>query len=504
MYRDVSEAEDWLDYALNIFYSVYPAWSDDDGGWHEGLSYWAGYMSKAVWWFDVAKAALRIDGFKKPFFSKVGDYALWMAPPGSPNMGFGDLSYSRPSSSWRPFVEYYARQMQNGYWYWWTLQWQGRPEGGILGFLHAALPPVEPKPPGDLPSSKVFEGIGVASSHLTLLNSSRDVHFLFKSSPRGSWSHGHNPQNSFQLNAYGEALLTTCVYRDWHGSPFHTKWCWSTRAHNAILVNEKGQIEHTPAPVGRIVNWRLGEDYDYLSGDATAAYDSLKRYLRHVAFVKLKNAPNEPPSDAIIVLYDDLVAKQPATFQFMLHALTEFSLDENGTRLDVKQRRAGVTIQYLSPERLQLSQSSGYDPPPEVTFPNQWHVKATTTKPLEQLGVLTVIVPYREGAKPEWRAQRYESSTAVATQIQLGNKIVFVAFRKLGVEVAEVAGYTFKDAVKVIVLTSAGTGTAPQPQKQIDSSYQGAVVAVLGVCIVATVLVVYRVRLRRARKGAQP
>ena len=35
--------------AVNKFYAAYPVWSDDDGGWHEGVSYWAGYMSKAVW-----------------------------------------------------------------------------------------------------------------------------------------------------------------------------------------------------------------------------------------------------------------------------------------------------------------------------------------------------------------------------------------------------------------------------------------------------------------------
>jgi hypothetical protein len=51
---EVPEAATWLDYAVNKFYACYPVWSDDDGGWHEGVSYWAGYMSKAVWWLQVA------------------------------------------------------------------------------------------------------------------------------------------------------------------------------------------------------------------------------------------------------------------------------------------------------------------------------------------------------------------------------------------------------------------------------------------------------------------
>ncbi|MBM4082421.1 MAG: DUF4962 domain-containing protein, partial [Planctomycetes bacterium] len=313
---EVPEAEDWLDYAVNKFYSCYPVWRDDDGGWHEGASYWAGYMSKVVSWLQVSRSALGIDGFKKPFFAQVGDFPLYVAPPGAPNMGFGDLSNGRPSSGWGGFLEYFLRasapnpksQIQNpksAYWRWWAEQWKMRGEGGWLGFLYEAnLPPLpEPKPPTDLPPSKVFRGIGVASLHTTLLNSANDVHFLFKSSPFGSQSHGHNPQNSFQLNAYGEALLTTCVYRDLHGSKFHYGWAHSTVAHNAVLVNGEGQVKHTAAATGRIVDSKFSPEWDYVVGDAAAAYGGkLTRCRRHVAFVKPE----------LIVLYDDLVAAEPA------------------------------------------------------------------------------------------------------------------------------------------------------------------------------------------------
>src|SRR5690606_33355357 len=84
---EIPEAEIWLDYALNKFYACYPVWSDDDGGWHEGGAYYAGYMSKAVWWREEARVALRIDGFKKPFFAQSGDFALYQAPPNAPNLG---------------------------------------------------------------------------------------------------------------------------------------------------------------------------------------------------------------------------------------------------------------------------------------------------------------------------------------------------------------------------------------------------------------------------------
>jgi hypothetical protein len=98
------------------------------------------------------------------------------------------------------------------------------------------------------------------------------VHFLFKSSPFGTQSHGHNPHNSFQLNAYGEPLLVACTYRDLHGSKFHYQWVHSTVAQNGVLVDGEGQIKHSTAPHGKIVEATLSEGWDYVSGDATDAY----------------------------------------------------------------------------------------------------------------------------------------------------------------------------------------------------------------------------------------
>ena len=169
-----------------------------------------------------------------------------------------------------------------------------------------------------------------------------DVHFLFKSSPFGSQSHGHNPQNTFQLNAYGEPLLTTCVYRDLHGSKFHYQWAHSTLAHNARAGRTaRGRSSTSAAPQGRIVGRTTGATSSTTSaGDAAAAYGGrLARAVRHVAFVKGKSP--------VLVLYDDLEAAEPCTFQFMLHALQEFKVDEKAATLATERAKAGVFVQYL-------------------------------------------------------------------------------------------------------------------------------------------------------------
>lgn len=448
LYGDVPEAETWLDYAVNKFYAAYPVWSDDDGGWHEGVAYWAGYMGKVTTWLEVARHALRIDGFKKPFFAQVGDFPMYVAPPGSPNSGFGDQSYRQVSPSWGPFLRYFLRAGGSDrapYWQWWAEQWKMSEERGVIGFLHAAqLPPVPAaKPPADLPHSKVFYGTGIASLHTTLQSANDDVHFLFKSSPFGTQSHGHNPHNSFQLNAYGESLLTTCVYRDLHGSKFHYNWAHATVAHNALLVDGEGQIKHTAAPHGRIATWMLTPTWDYVTGEATDAYGGrLRRYRRHVLFVK------DPPA---IVLYDDVAAKAPSTYQFMLHGQKQFTVDETTGMLSLELPKAGITARYLPPAPLRFRQWEGYDPAPEFRdFPTQWHVEAGTTAKQAEIRMLTVLVPHRAGQRAAWSAERLESESAVGVRLTRAGKHTVVAFRKDGQQgQATLGGSSFNEAVLV-------------------------------------------------------
>lgn len=439
---EIPEAEIWLDYAVNKFFAAYPVWSDDDGGWHEGLSYWAGYMGKFVWWAEVAEKALGIDSFRKPFFANVGNYALYTAPPGSPDMGFGDLSHGRPSSGWS-FVPYFAIKTRNPYLAWWAEQWRMSltTNDPIIHLVFGRLKPIAPKPPTDLPTSKVFRGIGVAILNSTLLSAAENVQVRFKSSPFGRQSHGHDPHNSFTLNAYGDALLVNCVYRDWHGSPFHTQWCWSTKAHNALLVNGEGQKPHSPDPFGKIVAWEFQGKVDYVAGDATDAYEGkLKRFIRHIVFVK----PD------VIVIADEVVASRPSTFQWMLHGLSEFVVNEPAQMLTLERERAGLLVHYIAPEPLRFRQWSGYEPKPDIefmggrTFPTQWHLEASTTTERERIFTLTVLRPYRKGEKLEITLAVEQNETAILLKVPcVDGRTVTIALRKPDAKIASIKGLRF-------------------------------------------------------------
>lgn len=415
-FGETPESERFLDYAVTKFYAAYPVWSDDDGGWHEGMSYWAGYMSKAAWWMEAARAALGIDGFKKPFFAHFADYPLYTMPPGSPDGGFGDLAFRGASPSWA-FVHYFTAAAGNPYWAWWAREWKisREPDEPVLAFLWNAMPQVEAKAPTDIPPSKVFSGIGVAILNSTLLSAADNVQVRFKSSPMGRQSHGHDPHNSFTLNAYGDALLANNVYRDLWASPFHKEWCWSTKSQNAVLVNGEGQKPHSADLGGRILKSQFQDGVDYVAGDATASYEGkLKKFIRHVVFVK----PD------LVVLADEIDAAKPSTFQWMLHSAAEFAVD--GQKLKIERERAGVLVDYIAPEPLKVRTWTGYDPEPDYKYlasvknagiPAQWHAEASTSAPRDGIAVFTVLRPYRKGAAPQEavEARRDASSTVVRT-----------------------------------------------------------------------------------------
>jgi hypothetical protein len=364
----------------------------------------------------------------------VGDYPIYLDPPHSPNAGFGDLS-GRPIAP-PAFLEYHLRARaasgdggRAGYWRDWAERGGMPANGGFLGFLYRAnLPPLPPKRSlAELPPSKVFRGIGVASLHLTLADSREDVHVAFKSSPFGTQSHGHNAQNSFLLNAYGEPLLVANNYRDLHGSRFHYQYVHTTRAQNAVLVDGQGQTPHSSAATGRIVREEFRPGHDYVAGDATAAYGGrLTKAWRHVVLLK--------GSRPCVVIYDELVAPRPATYQFMLHAPRAFAVDEAANRLRVEQPKAAVEIAYLASELLGFQQTDGFNPPPTREFPNLWHVEAGTRTKSAAIGVATVMMPYRAGQGAPWTARRTESSAGVSVQIDLGQEKTTVHFPAPGTD----------------------------------------------------------------------
>jgi len=398
---EVEGADDWVWFAMNVFYNVYPVWCDDDGGWHEGMSYWNSYVSRFTWWADVMRAAMRIDAYDKPYFSRAGYYPMYLMPPNKVGGGLGDLVAKRRASQNVPLVSILAAQSGNGHWRWYVDQMGGpRETSGYVGFIRGTLPEVEPKEPDDLPSSRLFRGIGQAYLNSTIRDARDDVQVVFKSSPFGTQSHGYEANNSFLLWAYGQRLLIRSGRRDIYGSDHHRNWMWSTRSVNNITVDGRGQGRRTAAAKGRITAFRTTPAIDVVVGEAGDAYVGektdddpqgkvLDRFTRAVLFVKPE----------LVVVFDRLVARRPSTFEYWLHALDEMAAPDQH-HVEVRAGDVVCPIDFLAPEGLTFSQTNQYDPNPRPRIKlREWHLTATTPTKSKAIEFVTLMRPHRAREK---------------------------------------------------------------------------------------------------------
>ncbi len=382
---EVEGAEDWVWFATNVFFNVYPVWSDDDGGWHEGVSYWSSYIGRFTWWADVMREAMGINAYDKPYFSKLGYYAMYLMPPGKVDGGFGDGANRYRASSLVPLMSQLAAQAGNGHWQWYAEQMGGpQPEKGYIGFIRGAMAKVEPKAPDDLPASKLFAGIGQAYLNTTLTSAENDVQVIFKSSPMGTQSHGSEANNSFALWAYGQRLLIRTGHYYSYGGPHHRDWMWSTRSVNNITVNGKGQAKRTVKSQGQIVAFKTTPAMDVVVGEAGSAYETpLERFTRAIIFVKPE----------LVVVYDRLEAKEPSTYEYWLHAVNKIDA-ESQHRIQVKNGDVVCDIDFLTPAGLTFEQTDQYDPNPgpQITL-REWHLTATTPEKQKRMEFVTLYRP---------------------------------------------------------------------------------------------------------------
>lgn len=385
---EVPEAKDWVWFSANVFANMYPVWSDNDGGWHEGNSYWNSYMGRFTWWADIMRVSMGLDAFQKPFFSQAGYYPMYLMPPGAKDGGFGDLTANRSSDRNVNLVSIFAAQAKNSYWQWYVEQHGGASrDDSYIGFIRGALPKVEAKAPSELPSSRCFWGTGQAMLNSNLLNAKDNVQVVFKSSPFGTQSHGYESQNSFLLNAFGERLFIRTGKRDIYGSPHHAIWMWHSKSTNTITVNGEGQQKHSASAVGKITEFYTSELFDYTVGEAAGAYSGkLDRFTRRILFIK---------PDAVLI-YDTLEAPAPSNFEWRLHTVNEMIVNDQH---DILAKNSGVEcrVNFLWPNQLGLSQTDQFDPPPRPRVKlTEYHLTAEASSETKQQEFITLFQPYKQ------------------------------------------------------------------------------------------------------------
>lgn len=179
-----------------------------------------------------------------------------------------------------------------------------------------------------LPFSKAFPGWAFAASDSpTKLEGFRDgLGFVFccRPSALGGRNHDEPLDLSFELRAYGQTITeNNCANWEYGAYP---------EAHNTLMVNgigpRNGLGYQRVAIPGRISAFKTTDDYTYCAGEGENFYPwatvaILNKVQRHLLIVRNK----------FFVIYDDMEAKQNATFSWVYHLLEDnLVLDQDPTK----------------------------------------------------------------------------------------------------------------------------------------------------------------------------
>ncbi len=382
------EARTWLDYITHIYWGVYPAWGKEDGGWNEGPGYWGAYMEFGLHFVVALREATGIDLSRRPFFHSTPYYRLYLTPPFSEMAPFGDGGQFKPS---RPAsLMYWFSTLDHDPRIRWYADYLG--QGGGNSILGVVLKDdsLQSLPPFDLPPARHFPAVGLVTLHTDLTDGDKDVFFALRSTPYGAVSHGHNDQNCFVLEAFGEPLAIATGHYNYYGSPHHDGWTRQTKAKCGITVDGgKGQDRGWQAK-GKITDYLHGEGFDLVRGDATAAYGGrLDQAIREVVQVR----------PGIFVIRDQLASKDEHVFEYWLHALDQMEVGTDTVR--IQRPKASLTVRFLAPEQPVFMQTDQFDPAPAwpagQTFVNNWHLRAAQPAAAKAAEFLTVLLPAKTG-----------------------------------------------------------------------------------------------------------
>jgi Heparinase II/III-like protein/Domain of unknown function (DUF4962) len=440
---EIPQASEWLQAVLDILAVSYPSgsWGSDDGGWSQGTSYWAAYMTWMVG-FTVAAGELGIKLAAAPYYRNTGYFPLYNLPPYAPRGGFGDHSEGGPAFNHKLVVGAFGTAAGDGYLRSYSdaidIDWQSpssllndpAPKDNarrwdawamqeVQSLLLSPAPGLKPKDISELPAAREFPYIGWAAMHSKLGDAQRDTWLQFKSGPFGSVSHSHADQNSINVFAHGEALLIDSGYYPWYGSIHDVLWTRQTWAHNTMLVDGHGQPPFDWFARGKIEGFAEQFPFAYARGEAAPAYnrppekEASEMARKHAPALLKKMGPATKVKQAsrsvlmvageqpYYLILDWLETADPAKFQWLAHAHQKMRIVSGGFKISSEDARLAAT--FVAPVALTISQHNDFTYPPEARCsrePKQWHLQAETSKRARKCRLATVLVPHRKGKKP--------------------------------------------------------------------------------------------------------
>ena len=424
VYGDLPEASTWVDYCYNVWLARFPG-QNKDGGWHNGDAYFTVNTRTLIEVPYFYSQLTGFDFFSDPWYQGSIMYTMYQQPPFSKSggNGSGHQGTLKPNNVRVSYLDALARLTNNSY----AADCVRRVvekepdlfrraltiKAGSLAWFRLQCDKPLPEGAGldSLPMGYVFPETGLASFMTNWNSVGRNAMFSFRSSPYGSTSHAIANQNAFNTFYGGSSLF----YSSGHHISFtdkHSVYCHrATRAHNTILVNGMGQRIGTEG-YGWIPRYYVGEKIGYVLGDASNAYGKvisplwlergkesgleyspqngwdenlLKTFRRHTVTLG---------KSGIIVIYDELEAKEPVTWDYLLHTvINPMTVTKTDKYVHIQAtNKNGVSDAYLfSSSALKTDTTNQFFVPAVnwlradakgkfAPYPNHWHFKATSEK----------------------------------------------------------------------------------------------------------------------------
>jgi len=435
--HELPETHVYLEYIYGLLMAKHPIQGPADGGWANGHGY---FHVNDVTILGCAKDLLLggVDLFEThPWYRNTVKYLMYCTPVGSQVPGFGDKSETHPNQLNGLALQLLFRQAKNDPMAQWQLRRQRRVKAWKTDFSYwnyiltgtVQEDWLDAPEPEAFANAGVFNGVGLAALHSDLNGDpDEDIVVYLHSSPYGSGvAHMTCSQNAFNISYKGEKLFYhTGHYKAGFASDHIFTDYRHTRSHNGLLVNGLSQGFGTQY-YGWIKHFGNVDQVAYACGDASMAYGGvddkaaehrtgkfglgyldplLTKYDRHLVFCR----PN------LLVIYDDLEAKEAATFTLMLNSRSaDCELTEDGY-FHVRSRNGEGVAQVFASQNVSSEFSDEYVTPFKDERPSR--AAFQTTQRSTKARFLTII---QMGDKEAFEVQRLSMKDG---QVDVGGFVV--------------------------------------------------------------------------------
>lgn len=400
-----AEVTPMMEYYYELWTARAPASGfNRDGVWHNGSGYFSTNVKTLYYMPMLFSYVSRRDFLQHPWYQNAGQATSYTFPPQSKSSGFGDGSEkdNEPNRLRAAFADFLARELNDPYAGWYASSCRPAVESDLEMRLYRLCTPrsYDASLPADARKMVWYKDAGEVVMHSNLAQTTEDVNLSFRSSTFGSGSHTTSSQNAFNLLYKGKEVYRSSGYYLNFSDAHNLMSYRHTRAHNTILVNGIGQPYSTKG-YGNVMRAFEGKHITYCLGDASKAYSGisddpmwidafdkagikqtpeygfgttpLSKYRRHILMLH---------PEGIVLVYDELEASQPVSYDWLLHSPSQLFLNPELLMVSHANKEAGFTaVTQLfcnSPVKMSLTDRFVVPPTalPDPAYPNQWHMTA--------------------------------------------------------------------------------------------------------------------------------